>query len=183
MSKVIDVSIAHPIDVAKAIEQSSGQKSLFFKMLEKLEQMALHPNLKELAAQVEKGDYLQMKNKAHMLKGASGYVAAGPVHYCCYQIQDNYNQSNYDKMLAYYPSLVEAALDFKVYSRKIIAEHKGKPQSVLISSVISVIFGKLIVLEEVFDENKLPPDVFECPLAKGYSIVRANSKFYCLRQD
>ena len=106
-----------------------------------------------------------------MLKGASGYVAAGPVHYCCYQIQDNYNQSNYDKMLAYYPSLVEAALDFKVYSRKIIAEHKCKPKPMLIH------------VEEAFDENKLPPDVFECPLANGYTIVRSNSKFYCLRQD
>lgn len=28
-------------------------------------------------------------------------------------------------MLDYYPSLVEAAIEFKLYSRKIIAENKG----------------------------------------------------------
>jgi hypothetical protein len=29
-------------------------------------------------------------------------------------------------MLDYYPSLVEAAIEFKLYSRKIIAENKGQ---------------------------------------------------------
>jgi hypothetical protein len=29
-------------------------------------------------------------------------------------------------MLEYYPSLVEAAIEFRVYSRKIIAEKDGK---------------------------------------------------------
>lgn len=53
MSKVIDVSIQLPIDVNKAIEQSSGQRNLFFKMLEKLEAMSLLPNLKEIAAAVD----------------------------------------------------------------------------------------------------------------------------------
>ena len=86
MARVIDVSIALPIDVPKAIEQSSGRKDVFIKMLEKLEDMALIPNLKEIAAAVEAKDYLALKNKAHMLKGASGYVAAGPVHYSCYFI-------------------------------------------------------------------------------------------------
>ena len=61
-----------------------------------------------------------------MLKGASGYVAAGPVHYCCYFIQDNYNKQNYEGMMVYYPALVESALDFRLFSRKIIAEFKGK---------------------------------------------------------
>ena len=37
-------------------------------------------------------------------------------------------------MIEYYPSLVEAAIEFKIYSRKIIAKFKGK------FSVCSLIF-------------------------------------------
>ena len=125
MSKVIDVSIACPIDVTKAIEQFSGQKEMFFKMLKKLEGMSLIPNLREIALAVDAKDYSAIKQKAHSLKGASGYIAAGPVHYCCYFIQDNYNSDNFEAMMAYYPALVESSIEYIRYSRKIVAEFEG----------------------------------------------------------
>lgn len=101
-----------------------GRKDLFYKMLEKLEDMSLIPNMRDIAAAVESKDFLALKNKAHMLKGASGYASAGPVHYCCYYIQDNYNSQNYEGMMVYYPTLVECSIELKLYSRKIIAEFK-----------------------------------------------------------
>jgi HPt (histidine-containing phosphotransfer) domain-containing protein len=55
-------------------------------MLKKLEDMCLIPNLQEIAIAVDAEDFLAIKQKAHSLKGASGYIAAGPVHYCCYFI-------------------------------------------------------------------------------------------------
>lgn len=125
MSKLIDVSIAYPIDVTKAIEQFSGQREMFFKMLKKLEGMSLLPNLREIALAVDAKDYSAIKHKAHSLKGASGYIAAGPVHYCCYFIQDNYNNENFDAMMAYYPALVESSIEYIRYSRKIVAEFEG----------------------------------------------------------
>lgn len=33
---------------------------------------------------------------------------------------------NYDKMLDYYPLLIESAIDFKIESRKILAQHNSK---------------------------------------------------------
>ena len=127
MSKVIDVSIACPIDVTKAIEQFSGQREMFFKMLKKLEGLSLLPNLREIALAVDAKprNYTAIKEKAHSLKGASGYIAAGPVHYCCYFIQDNYNSENFDAMMAYYPALVESSIEYIRYSRKIVAEFEG----------------------------------------------------------
>jgi HPt (histidine-containing phosphotransfer) domain-containing protein len=59
---------------------------MFFKMLKKLEGMSLIPNLREIAIAVDAADFSAIKQKAHSLKGASGYIAAGPVHYCCYFI-------------------------------------------------------------------------------------------------
>ena len=39
-----------------------------------------------MAAAVDARDNAAIKGKAHSLKGASGYIAAGPVYYCCYFI-------------------------------------------------------------------------------------------------
>jgi hypothetical protein len=121
----VDISIANPIELTKAIEQFSGIKQLCFKMLKVFEGMTLIPRLKEIAEAVDKEDFAGYKAKAHMLKGGSGYIAAGPVHYCCYFIQDNYNSENFDAMIAYYPELIEASIDYIRYSRKIIAEFEG----------------------------------------------------------
>ena len=33
---------------------------------------------------------------------------------------------NYEKMLDYYPLLIESAIDFKIESRKILAQHNSK---------------------------------------------------------
>ena len=67
-----------------------------------------------------------MKTLAHSLKGATAYIGASRLHYVCYYIQEHYVYERYEKMIDYYPSLVEAAIEFKVQSRKIMAENKGK---------------------------------------------------------
>ena len=59
-------------------------------MLAKFEPMSLISTLEELRDAVNDKDYTKIKNKAHSLKGASGYVGAGGIHYTCYQIQENY---------------------------------------------------------------------------------------------
>ena len=67
-----------------------------------------------------------MKDQAHSLKGASGYIGASRLHYVCYFIQEHFVYNRFDKMIEYYPSLVEAAIEFKLYSRKIIHKFKGE---------------------------------------------------------
>jgi HPt (histidine-containing phosphotransfer) domain-containing protein len=72
-----------------------------------------------------------MKANAHSLKGACGYVGASRLHYSCYYIQEAYLLNQFDKMLEKYPRLVESAIEFKRYSRKILAENRGELITVL----------------------------------------------------
>jgi HPt (histidine-containing phosphotransfer) domain-containing protein len=65
----------------------------------------------------EEKNYQKMKELAHSLKGASAYIGASRIHYCCYYIQEHFVYERYDKMLEYYPSLVEASIEFQKYSR------------------------------------------------------------------
>ena len=62
----------------------------------------------------------------HQLKGASGYVGAGRIHYVCYWIQNAFHDENHQKMLDYYPLLVEACIEFKRFSREYLSKEKGK---------------------------------------------------------
>ena len=67
-----------------------------------------------------------MKEAAHSLKGASGYVGAGKVHYACFYIQRAYNANDYQSMVSYYPLIVEACIEYKRFSRKYLARENGK---------------------------------------------------------
>lgn len=95
-------------------------------MLGNLESMSLNQTMKDIIPAFDSKDFKQMKSFAHSLKGASAYIGASRLHYICYFIQEHFVLKDYDKMLEYYPSLVESAIEFKLYSRKIIAEHNSK---------------------------------------------------------
>lgn len=95
-------------------------------MLGNLEAMTLNPTMKNIIEPYEQRKYQEMKDLAHSLKGASGYIGASRLHYVCYFIQEHFVFDRHEKMVEYYPSLVEAAIEFKVFSRRIIAKFKGK---------------------------------------------------------
>jgi HPt (histidine-containing phosphotransfer) domain-containing protein len=115
-----------PIDIDLAIQGLGGEPQIFYMMLGNLEGMTLNPTMKNIIEPFEKRQYKEMKDLAHSLKGASGYIGASRLHYVCYFIQEHFVFERYEKMLEYYPSLVEAAIEFKIHSRKIIAKFKGK---------------------------------------------------------
>lgn len=99
-----------------------------------------------------------MKAKAHSLKGACGYVGASRMHYACYFIQEAYQMQQYDLMVEKYPRLVETVIEFKRFSRKILAEHRGEP----------------------YEEQ---PDAREVDIAIGYRLEHNESDdtYYCMR--
>ena len=90
---------------------------MFYMMLEKFEDMSLIECMTNLANDIDEMNFLKMKNDAHSLKGASGYICASHVYYACYFIQEHYVFSRYKEMLEYYPTLVEAAVEFRIFSR------------------------------------------------------------------
>ena len=76
---------------------------------------------------------------------------------------------NYEKMLSYYPLLIESAIDFKIESRKILAARNSK-------------YREISLFLFVDEEAVISEDVETCTLAAGYSIVKHNNQFYCLKE-
>ncbi len=95
-------------------------------MLKRLEVMSLTTCMQQVSDGLNQKDWNKMKQGAHQLKGASGYVGAGRLHYMCYHIQNAFYQGDYDKMLTCYPMLVEYSIEFKRFSRKYLADLKSK---------------------------------------------------------
>ena len=114
-----DINIAEPLDINFAIEAVGGSKDLYFTLLEKF-QSSVDEQMAKMSEAVDDHDWPKVKEVAHQLKGSSGYVGAGRIHYICYFIQDWYCLQNHPKMLEYYPTLVEAAYEMKVYSKNIL---------------------------------------------------------------
>jgi HPt (histidine-containing phosphotransfer) domain-containing protein len=90
-------------------------------MLGRLESMSLDPNIKDIAEALDCRDFNKMKSKVHNLKGACGYVGASRVHYACYWIQDAHFHGQVQEMIDLYPKLIEASVEFKRYSRQVLA--------------------------------------------------------------
>ena len=50
--------------------------------------MSLTTCMQQVSEGLNQKDWNKMKQGAHQLKGASGYVGAGRLHYMCYHIQN-----------------------------------------------------------------------------------------------
>jgi HPt (histidine-containing phosphotransfer) domain-containing protein len=95
-------------------------------MLGNLEDMSLNQCLRDMVNVYDTKDYGNIKALAHSLKGASAYIGASRLHYMCFFIQHHYVEQNFEKMIEYYPSLVESAIEFKTHHRKLIAQNNGE---------------------------------------------------------
>jgi len=84
--RIIDLDITKPIDFATPVENLGGCQSLFISMLKRMETMSLNRYVNQVAESLNNKDWNNMKHGAHQLKGASGYVGAGRIHYACYHI-------------------------------------------------------------------------------------------------
>ena len=86
-------------------------------MLMQLEKLSLLVMMEKIVPAIDGKDYKTFKVHAHSLKGSSGYVGASKVHYACYYIQEHHYHERFEEMIKYYPLLVEAAIEFRIYSR------------------------------------------------------------------
>ena len=51
--------------------------------------------MEQIANSMNSEEWAKMKMTARVLKGASGYVGAGKIHYACYYIQESYNSNDF----------------------------------------------------------------------------------------
>lgn len=83
--RLINLDVSQPIDFVAPIK-NLGDSKLHITMLKRLETMSLNMCMSQVAEGVNEQDWDQVKQGAHQLKGASGYVGAGRLHYVCYHI-------------------------------------------------------------------------------------------------
>lgn len=102
-----------------------GEATIFYKMLGRLETITLLPCLTHLKTAFDGKDTLQFSKKAHELKGSCGYVGAGRLYFACVQILQKHTSDELEAMLSLYPTLIEAAVEYRVHSRFLVAEHKS----------------------------------------------------------
>lgn len=84
-------------------------------ILNKFRNQTMIPLLDKIAKSLNDKDYMRFNNGAHSLKGASGYVGAGAVHYDCYFIQEAFLKKNHDDMDIRYCRLIENIVEFTNY--------------------------------------------------------------------
>ena len=70
--------------------KSLDSETIFYMLLENLEVMSITGCMSSIEKAITELDWNQMKNDAHSLKGASGIVGAGRVHYACFFIEEAY---------------------------------------------------------------------------------------------
>jgi len=59
--------------------------------------MTLTDHMKKIVEPYDNKNHEEVKDLAHGLKGASGYIGAGRLHYVCYFIQENFVYGHLDK--------------------------------------------------------------------------------------
>ena len=97
---------------------------MFHGMLKHVLSMSVNDEtMGKLKTVYEQRDYVELKNLVHILKGSSGYVGAGRLHYACYYIQESFILGKYDRMLELYPSLIEAVIEFKTSATSVLAKN------------------------------------------------------------
>ena len=76
---------------------------------------------------IENHDVHSFKDYIHNLKGASSYIAAGPLVQVTRRALKNYEDEEYIKMIAEYPSIIEHCIAVKKESAILIYEHAVRP--------------------------------------------------------
>ena len=132
----MDFDVSTPIDIKKATETLCGSPVMFYTMLSKFEDMTFLNLMQEIANGVDQGDLEKVMHDSHQLKSPAGYIGASHIHYACYFIQEHFVYKRYKEMMEYYPTLLEAAVEFRIHSRILLAQRDGTFLSLLILKYI-----------------------------------------------
>ena len=112
-SKTLDFNVEEPLDINTAVKALDGNNDLYLKIVSRFEQMTLKGNMQNIKHAIDKGDWGAMNRAVGTIKGVSGVVGAGKVHYACFYIQKAYADGDPSDMVKKYPFLVEAVIDLK----------------------------------------------------------------------
>ena len=109
--KVIKFNTMEPLDPTITAVMP---RTVYFHTLSKYladEQMKFFTKFKQCVEANDESAMVDFKNQAHRLKGTSGYVGAGRVHYDCFFVLEAFQKSEFEKQRALYNRLVEDMVD------------------------------------------------------------------------
>ena len=115
----------NPVDMENAVIALYGNYKVYFTLLTQLEKKSINPTMKDIIKPFENKDYNQIQLLVHSLKEACEFIWASRLYIVCYYILEHFECQQFDMMLEYYPSLVEATIEYKVYSRWLHAKNIG----------------------------------------------------------
>ena len=101
-----------------------NNKEMFFRLLPQFEKFGFLDNMNKLAFATQAGDFLEMRNRAHSIKGSAGYVGADKISVDCNWIQVYFEQKKYVKMVEHYQKLLPHAIEFRYYWRDLYFDFK-----------------------------------------------------------
>lgn len=128
-----------------------------------------------------------LKSHVHALKGSSSYMSASHLHYVCFWMELHFEFGRIDKMVDYYPTLVESAIEFRIVSRKLANSHKGKWNNISAYQFFMVFFLLNSQLYFRFhaekEVHKIDESLETVPLAKTYRLEKHKRRnvVYCLK--
>ena len=123
---LVNFDLSKVLDIEQSIKTIHGDKNMYYKMLARVEKMTLNPHMESIANSISAHDWATVSSSADTLMGSSGYVGAGYMYYACSYIMQAHSEKNYIDMAKYYQLLVEAAIEFQRYSRRLIAQENCK---------------------------------------------------------
>jgi HPt (histidine-containing phosphotransfer) domain-containing protein len=117
-------NLDEPIDLITGSTNVGGE-DLFYLIMDEFEDMTLMKNLTNMKEDVENKDYKKLREEAHSLKGASGYLAAGRVHKLSEQIQKAIDTNDIAKAISLYPRLIEESIMLRIHIKKLLSKRKS----------------------------------------------------------
>ena len=173
IEEILELDPKEPIDVKAALIAHNGDKAYYSNQLEDFEAMQLNVCMKEFANSVDARDKWQVKAQAQTLQESSGSIGAGHIHFICWSLQQACISNNFVAVIELYILLVEASIEFKRFSRKVLAHFKCKLQNQQREQALFI-----------ESEHRETPSARQAYLPEGYSVLydQGTDKFYCLKQ-
>jgi HPt (histidine-containing phosphotransfer) domain-containing protein len=117
-------NLTDPIDLETGIK-SIGDEETFYNIMEGFDEMTLIETLNKMKESIQSQDFPKLRDAAHSLKGASGYLAAGRIFKLCESIHKCIDTKNYDGAIQLYPTFIAESITLRLYIKKLICKRKS----------------------------------------------------------
>ena len=120
-NKTPNFNLTDPIDLETGVK-SIGDEETFFSIMEGFDRMTLLETLNKMKDCVETRDFPKLRDAAHSLKGAAGYLAAGRVFKLCESIHKCIDIAYYDGAIHLYPYFIAECITLRLHIKLLICK-------------------------------------------------------------